>query len=95
MSKPLSTAELQIIITRWDDGAGVTEAVKAFAQDVPVAERTVRYWIAGRRIHQAMAERIRSVKPPKKAEPFLALRLCQKCGRGKNSRHHLRECDWI
>jgi hypothetical protein len=64
MSKPLTTAELQKIIARWDDGSGVTGAVQAFALAVPVAERTVWYWIAGRKIHQAMAERIRSLKPP-------------------------------
>lgn len=59
---PLTTAELQKIVARWDDGRGVTAAVQAFAQAVPVAERTVWYWLAGRKIHQAMAERIRSLK---------------------------------
>jgi len=60
MKKEMTTVELQRIIARWDDGVGVTGAVQAFAQDVPVAERTVWFWLAGRRIHQAMAERIRS-----------------------------------
>ncbi|HTU17783.1 MAG TPA: hypothetical protein VMG10_06930 [Gemmataceae bacterium] len=61
MSKPITTAELQKIITRWDDGSGVTATVKAFAQAVPVAERTVWYWIGGRKIHRALAERIRGL----------------------------------
>ena len=30
--KPLTTAELQRIIARWDNGEGVTDAVRAFAQ---------------------------------------------------------------
>ncbi len=66
MKKPLTTAELHRIIERWDDGGGVTAAVQAFAQAVPVAERTVWYWLGGRKVHQAMAERIRSLKPPVK-----------------------------
>jgi hypothetical protein len=68
MTRPatsLTTAELQKIIARWDDGRGVTIAVQAFAQAVPVAERTVWYWIGGRQIHPAFVERIRSLKPPK------------------------------
>jgi hypothetical protein len=64
MRKPLTTADLQKFIARWDDGGGVTAAVQAFAQAVPVAERTVWYWIGGRKIHPAMTERIRSLKPP-------------------------------
>lgn len=73
MKKPLTTAELQRIIQKWDDGGGVTAAVQAFAQAVPVAERTVWYWLGGRKIHPAMAERIRALaaegdrKPVKKA----------------------------
>src|SRR5262249_6538648 len=64
MKKPLTTAELQKIIHRWDNGQGVTVAVQAFAQAVPVAERTVWYWLGGRTIHPALGERIRSLKPP-------------------------------
>jgi hypothetical protein len=60
----LTTAELHRIIARWDDGGGMTAAVQAFALAVPVAERTVWYWISGRKIHLAMAERIRSLQPP-------------------------------
>jgi hypothetical protein len=41
IAQPITTAELQKIIALWDDGSGVTGAVKAFAQAVPVAERTV------------------------------------------------------
>jgi len=63
MKKPLTTAELQRIIERWDNGEGVTAAVQAFAQAVPVAERTVWYWLGGRQVHQAMVERIRSLEP--------------------------------
>ena len=66
--RPLTTAELNRIITQWDDGSGVTAAVQAFAQAVPVAERTVWYWIGGRKIHPAMAERVRSLQPPKRKE---------------------------
>ena len=58
MTKHLTTAELQRIIARWDDGSGVTVTVQAFALSVPVAERTVCYWIGGRTIHAAIAERI-------------------------------------
>jgi hypothetical protein len=43
MKKRMTTAELNRIIERWDSGAGVTAAVQAFAQTVPVAERTVWY----------------------------------------------------
>lgn len=62
-TKPLTTAELNRIIARWDDGAGVTAAVQAFANAVPVAERTVWYWLGGRKVHPAMAARIRSLRP--------------------------------
>jgi hypothetical protein len=68
--KRLTIAELQKIIARWDDGSGVTTAVQAFAQAVPVAERTVWYWVGGRRIHPAMAARIRSLQPPTKGPPM-------------------------
>jgi hypothetical protein len=61
MTKPLTTAQLQKIIAQWDAGRGVTAAVQAFAQAVPVAERTVWYWLGGRKIHPAMAERIRAL----------------------------------
>jgi hypothetical protein len=64
MSMPLTTAELQKIIARWDDGSGVTAAVQAFAQAVPVSERTAWYWLARRKIYLAMAERIRGLNPP-------------------------------
>lgn len=67
--RPLTTAQLQKIIAQWDSGHGVTAAVQAFAKAVPVAERTVWYWIGGRKIHQAMAERIRSLKPPRTRNP--------------------------
>jgi hypothetical protein len=93
--KPLATAELNRIIARFDTGQGVTAAVQAFADAVPVAERTVWYWLGGRKVHRAMAARIRQIgveKETKSAEPFLALRLCQRCSRGRNSRYHLREC---
>lgn len=60
-SKPFTTAELNRIIERWDDGQGVTSAVKAFAAALPVTERTVWYWLGGRKVHPAMAERIRSL----------------------------------
>ena len=66
MKKTLTTAELNRIIERWDNGEGVTATVQAFAKAVPVAERTVWYWLGGRKIHQAMAERIRSLEPPDK-----------------------------
>jgi len=66
MSHPLTTTELNSIISRWDTGQGMTAAVQAFAKDVPVAERTVWYWLGGRKIHQAMVERIRSLKPLKR-----------------------------
>ena len=52
--KPLTTAQLQKIIQRWDDGGGVTAAVQAFDLAVPVAERTGGYWIGGRKFHPAM-----------------------------------------
>jgi hypothetical protein len=68
MNKPLTTAELQKIIARWDDGRGVTAAVQAFTQAVPVTERTVWYWIGGRRIHPAMQARIRLLQPPDRKE---------------------------
>jgi hypothetical protein len=64
ITQPITAAELQRIIAQWDDGRGVTAAVQGFVQIVPVAERTVWYWIAGRKIHRAMAERIRSLKAP-------------------------------
>jgi hypothetical protein len=94
MTNPFTTAELQRILVRWDDRGGVTAAVLAFAQAVPVADRTVWYWLGGRAIHPAMAERIRSMEPPNKTASMLALKLCQRCGRDKNSRFHLRECGW-
>ena len=62
-SKPLTTAELNRIIARWDTGQGVTATVQAFADAVPVAERTVWYWLGGRKIHRAMEARIRSLRP--------------------------------
>jgi hypothetical protein len=65
IGKPLSSVELNRIIERWDDGGGVTAAVQAFAQAMPVTERTVWYWLGGRTIHAAFVERIRSLKPPK------------------------------
>jgi hypothetical protein len=68
MKKPLTTAELQKIIARWDDGRGVTAAVRAFAQAVPVAERTVWFWLPGRQVHPAFVERIRSLQPPNRKE---------------------------
>ena len=61
--KLLTAAELQKIIARWDDDGGVTAAVQAFAAAVPVAERTVWYRLRGRKIHPAMAARIRSLRP--------------------------------
>ena len=61
MLKRLTSAQLQKIIARWDDGRGATAAVQAFAKAVPVAERTVWYWIGGRKIHPAMVARIRSL----------------------------------
>ncbi len=61
----LTAAQLQKIIALWDDGSGVTAAVQAFAQAVPVKERTVWYWLGGRMIHPAFVERIRSLKPPR------------------------------
>ena|ERR1700722_829125 len=67
MKKQLTTAELQQIIARWGDGRGVTAAVQAFAQAVPVAERTVWYWLGGRTIHPAMAERIHQIAAEKAA----------------------------
>jgi hypothetical protein len=67
-SSTLTTAQLQRIIARWDDGGGVTAAVQAFAQAVPVVERTVWFWLAGRKIHPAMAARIRSLQPPNRRE---------------------------
>jgi hypothetical protein len=66
MTKPLTTAELSRMIERWrTPGGGVTAAVQAFAHAVPVAERTVWFWLGGRKIHPAFVERIRSLKPPK------------------------------
>jgi hypothetical protein len=64
-ARPLTTTELQQIIARWDDGGGVTAAVQAFADAVPVAEWTVWYWLGGRMLHRARTERIRSLTPPK------------------------------
>ena len=67
MTRPLTTAELIRIVERWRcPGGGVTAAVQAFARAVPVAERTVWFWLGGRQIHPAFVERIRSLKPPKK-----------------------------
>jgi hypothetical protein len=68
MKKPLTTTQLQRIIARYDDGAGVTAAVQAFAQAVPVTERTVWYWLGGRKVHPAFVERIRSLQPPNRKE---------------------------
>lgn len=61
--KPLTAAELTRIIERFDTGQSMTAAVQAFADAVPVAERTVWYWLGGRAIHPAMAARIRSLRP--------------------------------
>lgn len=57
---PVTTNELQQL-TRGDNGGGVTAAVQAFAQAVPVAERTVWYWLGGRKIHPAFEGRIRQL----------------------------------
>jgi len=65
-TKTLTTAELQRILERWNDGGGVTTAVQALADARPVAERAVWYWLAARKIHRTMAERIRSLKPREK-----------------------------
>jgi hypothetical protein len=61
--KPLTTAELNRIIARFDTDEGVTASVQAFANAVPVAERTVWYWLGGRKVHPAMQARIRSLRP--------------------------------
>jgi hypothetical protein len=42
--------------------------VQAFAHAVPVAERTVWYWIGGQKIHPAMQARIRSLDLAKKKQ---------------------------
>jgi hypothetical protein len=63
--KPLTTAGLHRIIERWDNGGGVTAAVQAFAQAVPVAERTVWYWLGGRKIHWLWADKIRQIAAEK------------------------------
>ena len=64
--RPLTLSELRRIIARFDTGQGLTAAVQAFAAAVPVAERTVWYWLDGRKVHPAMAERIRALKPSKR-----------------------------
>ena len=68
MTEPLTTAQLQKIVARWDDGSSVTAAVQAFAKAVPVVERTVWYWIGGRKIHRAFVKHIRSLQPPNRRE---------------------------
>jgi hypothetical protein len=66
-AKPFLTAELQRVIARWDDGGGVTAAVQAFAHDLPVAERTVWYWLSGeRQIRPLVAERIKGLADGRK-----------------------------
>ena len=61
MRNPLEPEDLRRIIKRWDSGEGFDAAVAAFAAAVPVASRTVYYWLAGRKMHPVFAARVRQL----------------------------------
>jgi hypothetical protein len=60
--KRIDSRELRAIIARYD-------SVEAFAGAVPVSPRAVFYWLSGeRKMHPAMAARVRSLNPPNRKE---------------------------
>jgi DNA-binding transcriptional regulator YiaG len=55
--------ELRPIVTAWG-------GVEKFARVLDVSNRTVSYWLAGKRkISSPVAKLIRSLKPPRKDKP--------------------------
>jgi hypothetical protein len=62
--RPITPAGLRRRIQKWDTGQGFEAALKAFAAAMPVAPRTVYYWLSGKRkIRPVISERIRSIQP--------------------------------
>lgn len=62
--RPITPTALRRRIRQWDTGQGFEAALQAFAAAMPVASRTVYYWLSGKRkIRPVIAARIRSLKP--------------------------------
>jgi len=58
MTGTLKPAALRWIIKKRESVTGIDDAVSAFAKQVPVASRTVNYWLAGRKMHSVFEVRV-------------------------------------
>jgi len=62
--RPITPAALRRLIQEWNTGEGFEAALIAFAAAMPVSQRTVYYWLSGKRkIRPVIAARIRSIRP--------------------------------